>query len=74
MGSMRWYVDSKNGSDSNDGRGAKTAFKTVQNVTHVAAPGDTVFILPGTYDQDLPRQVSALRAANVTVSVAGAEH
>jgi hypothetical protein len=71
---MRWYVDSKNGSDSNDGRGAKTPFKTVQHVTQVAAPGDTLFILPGTYDQSLPGQVSALRAANVTVSVVGAEH
>jgi len=71
--SMHWYVDSKNGSDANDGRGPKTAFQTVQHVTQVAKPGDTLLILPGAYDQSLPKQVSFLRAANVTVVVAGAE-
>jgi hypothetical protein len=70
---MQWYVDSKSGSDTNDGRGPKTAFQTVQHVLHVAKPGDTLLIVPGTYDQSLPKQVSFLRAANVTVAVAGAD-
>jgi hypothetical protein len=70
---MHWYVDSKNGSDANDGRGPKAAFQTIQRVVHVAKPGDTLFILPGAYDQSLPKQVSQLRAANVIVSVAGAD-
>jgi hypothetical protein len=72
-GAMHWYVDSKNGSDANDGRGPKTAFQTVQHVVHVAKPGDTLLIVPGAYDQSLPKQVSFLRAANVTVTVAGAD-
>lgn len=69
---MHYYVDSKNGSDANDGHGPKTAFKTVQHASHTARPGDTVLIAPGAYDQSLPKQISALRAANVVVSVAGA--
>jgi len=70
---MHYYVDSKNGSDANDGRGAKTALQTVQHALHVAKPGDTLLIVPGAYDQNLPKQVSQLQAASVTVSVAGAD-
>jgi hypothetical protein len=68
---MQWYVDSKMGDDANDGRGAKTAFKSVQHVIHVAKAGDAVLIAPGAYDQSLPKQISALRAANVVVAVTG---
>jgi len=70
---MHWYVDSKNGNDANDGRAPKTAFQSVQHVSHVACRGDTVLIVPGRYDQSLPKQISRLRAANVVVTVAGAE-
>jgi hypothetical protein len=66
---MRWYVDSRTGDDANDGRGPKTAFKSVQHVIHAAKAGDTVHIAPGAYDQSLPRQISELRAANVVVAV-----
>lgn len=68
---MQYYVDSRNGRDANDGRALKTAFKTVQHATHVAVSGDTVLIVPGGYDQSLPRQIAMLRAASVTVAVAG---
>jgi hypothetical protein len=37
----------------------------------VVKAGDTVLIAPGAYDQSLPKQISALRAANVVVSVLG---
>ena len=59
---MEWYVDSRTGDDANDGRGPKTAFKSVQHVIHVAKTGDTVLIAPAAYDQNLPKQISALRA------------
>ena len=36
-----------------------------------ASAGDTILIAPGTYDQDLPSRVSAARAANIVVAVAG---
>lgn len=68
---MQWYVDSRTGDDANDGSGPKTAFKTIQHVIHAAKAGDTVLIAPGAYDQSLPKQISALRAANVVVSVLG---
>ncbi len=70
---MQWYVDSRNGSDANDGRAANAAFKTIAHASHVAKSGDTLLIAPGTYEQDLPQQIAALRAANVVVAVAG-EH
>jgi len=68
---MHWYVDSRYGSDGNDGRSAGTAFKTMTQVSHVAKAGDTVLIAPGAYEQNQPQQVADLRAANVVVAVAG---
>jgi len=70
---MIWYVSSNTGSDANDGRGSDTAFKTLAHAVEVAKAGDTILIAPGAYDQDLPGQVSVARAANVVVSVAGAD-
>ena len=69
---MQWYVDSKRGNDANDGKTAETPFASVQHVVHVAETGDTVLIAPGTYDQNLPKQISALRQANAVVAVLGA--
>ena len=68
---MEWYVDSRTGDDANDGRAPKTAFKSVQHAIHVVKAGDTVLVAPGAYDQSLPKQISALRAANVVVAVLG---
>lgn len=68
---MNWYVDPQ-GSDAQDGRSARTAFKTLAHAVEMAKSGDTILIAPGAYDQDLPEQVSAARAANIAVSVAGA--
>ncbi|GGM90222.1 hypothetical protein GCM10010967_23960 [Dyadobacter beijingensis] len=45
----KYYV-SPAGKDSNDGKSEARAFKTVQKGADVAGPGDTVFILSGTYD------------------------
>ena len=68
---MEWYVDSRSGDDANDGRGPKTPLKSIQHVIHVARAGDNVLIAPAAYDQNLPKQISALRAANVVVAVLG---
>jgi Protein of unknown function (DUF1565) len=68
---MEWYVDSRMGDDANEGRGPNTAFKSIQHVIHVAKAGDTVLIAPAAYDQNLSKQISALRAANVVVAVLG---
>ena len=68
---MIWYVSSKNGSDANDGRALPTAFKTLQHAVDKAASGDTILMVPGAYDQDLPQRISLARAANITIGVAG---
>lgn len=70
---MIWYVSSKNGSDASDGRTLSTAFKTLQHAVDVGKTGDTILIAPGAYDQDLPARVSAARAANIVVAVAGSD-
>jgi len=69
---MIWYVDST-GSDAHDGRTGGTPFKTLAHAVEFAKAGDTILIAPGAYDHDLPARVSAARAANVFVLVAGSE-
>ena len=69
---MHWYVDSRSGSDTNDGRTPATAFASVQHAVHAAGAGDSVLIAPGAYDQSLPKQIGLLRQANVVVAVLGA--
>ncbi len=70
---MIWYVNSKTGSDTHDGRTSGTAFKTFAQGAAAAKTGDTVVIAPGTYDPDLPARVSAARTVKIVVSVAGSE-
>lgn len=68
---MTWYVDPKTGSDANDGKSAKTAFRSLRHAIETASAGETILILPGAYDEDLPRHVSAARVARIHVEVAG---
>ena len=68
---MIWYVSSKQGDDAHDGHSLATAFKSLARAVEAASAGDTILIAPGTYDQDLPARVSAARAANIVVAVAG---
>ncbi len=68
---MIWYVSSKQGSATGDGRSLATAFKSLAGAAEAASPGDTILIAPGAYDQDLPARVAKARAANIVVSVAG---
>jgi hypothetical protein len=68
---MIWYVSSKQGGDSNDGKSPATAFASLSRAIDAASAGDTILIGPGAYDQDLPVRVSEARTANITVSVLG---
>jgi len=68
---MTWYVNSKTGSDANDGRSSGAAFKTLAHAVEVAKAGDAILIAPGAYDQDLAAQVRAARTANIVVLVTG---
>jgi hypothetical protein len=67
---MIWYV-SPQGNDAEDGRKAGTAFKTLGRAVEAASAGDTILLVPGAYDQDLPQQVGAARAAGLAVAVMG---
>lgn len=44
----------------------------VAHAIGAAAAGDTIPLVPGVYDQDLPQLISAARVAEVTVGVVGA--
>jgi hypothetical protein len=68
---MIWYVNFAIGNDTNDGRTASSAFKTLSQAINVAKAGDTILLAPGAYDQSLPALVSAARSANIAVGVAG---
>ena len=45
-----WYVDSVNGSDSNDGKSWITSFKTIQAAVNAASNGDTLY-MRGTFTE-----------------------
>ena len=68
---MIWYVSSKQGSDTGDGRSLATSFSSLGRAVEAASPGDTILIAPGAYDQDLPARVGAARAASISVAVIG---
>jgi hypothetical protein len=68
---MTWYVSPTTGRDSNDGRSVETAFKTLAQAIQAASTGDTILLVPGAYDQDLPQLVSTARVAHITVGVVG---
>jgi len=62
-----WYVSADSGSNSNDGRRLNTAFLTIAYALTQAASGDTIQVLPGTYQEVFPLTVPA----GITVRGAG---
>lgn len=55
------------GSDANDGRSPRSAFRTLAKAATAVQPGDTVLIGDGTYDTDSGEQHSSL----VNISISG---
>ncbi|WP_127490749.1 sugar-binding protein [Paenibacillus glycanilyticus] len=45
---VNYYV-SPTGSDSNDGKSVNTPFQTIQKAANLTAPGDTVYLMDGTF-------------------------
>jgi len=70
---MFWYVSSKQSTDTRDGRSLDTAFRRILHAIHVAAPEDTIIIVPDVYDQDLAKRIGEARSEGVSVTVAGSE-
>ncbi|WP_245850754.1 right-handed parallel beta-helix repeat-containing protein [Paenibacillus herberti] len=62
--SSSYYV-SPTGSDSNSGTSTGSAFKTIQKAANTAAPGDTVYVRGGTYNQKLKITKSGTAAAPI---------
>lgn len=63
--SSSYYV-STSGSDSNSGTSTGSAFKTLQKAANTAAPGDTVYVLGGVYNQKLKITKSGTSSAPIT--------
>lgn len=48
-----WYVDGTTGSDSYSGTSSDQAKKTIQAAIDVSSPEDTIYVVPGTYNERL---------------------
>lgn len=48
-----WFVDPENGADGNPGQTADAAFSTVAKALTLALPGDTIFLQPGSYEENI---------------------
>jgi len=52
--SLNYFVSDISGNDNNNGLSIGTAFKTIQRAADLTLPGDTVFVLNGTYTNPCP--------------------
>jgi hypothetical protein len=51
---INYFVSDPSGNDNNNGLSVATAFKTIQRAAELTLPGDTVFVLTGTYTNSCP--------------------
>lgn len=49
-----YYVSDYIGNDSNNGLSENTPFKTIQRASDLTNPGDTVYVMNGTYQSAQP--------------------
>ncbi|KAA3615219.1 MAG: hypothetical protein DWQ01_00415 [Planctomycetota bacterium] len=56
-----WFVDAVNGNNANGGTMINNAFQTINFAVNLAAPGDTINVLPGTYNESVYINKDGLR-------------
>ena len=66
------YVDGVNGNDSNNGLSPQAAFRTIQKAANSVAPGDTVSVLPATYNERVAISRPGTDQAPITFQAQGA--
>lgn len=59
------YYVSPSGSDSNNGTSEASAFRTIQKGANVARAGDTVTVLPGTYNEAIQSKNNGTASARI---------
>ncbi len=75
-----YYVSPTNGSNSHNGLSASTPFRTIQYAEGLTKPGDTVYLMNGTYTNDAPGDnvlmisVSGTAAAPITYTAYPGAH
>lgn len=62
------YVDGTNGSDTNNGLGLTTSWKTIQKAVSNSNPGDTIVIRSGTYNENIVVSVSGTASSPITLT------
>ena len=68
---MNHFVDSRSGSDAQDGKTLQTAFGSLQLALPTAKSGDMIYLTPGLYDLELGKQIGAARALGLIIAVTG---
>lgn len=62
------YFVSSGGNDGNNGLSDKKPFKTIQKAVDLAVAGDTVYLLPGEYMQDIVSKNNGSQGQSITIS------
>ncbi|MBU2568269.1 MAG: hypothetical protein KJ967_05820 [Elusimicrobia bacterium] len=71
VNATNYYVDSLNGSDTNNGLCWDTAFKTINAATSKAVAGDTLYVNQGTYKETITFVNSGTKEANIYLKGVG---
>ncbi|MCS6803840.1 MAG: right-handed parallel beta-helix repeat-containing protein [Blastocatellia bacterium] len=67
---VTYYVDARNGRDTNDGKSPGRAWRTIAQANALVQPGDTVIIQAGVYREPIAPVVSGTAQARITYRAA----
>jgi parallel beta-helix repeat protein len=66
-----YYVDCKKGSDSNSGRSASNAFRTIRKASEVISPGEVCIVKKGNYPERVYIHTSGTKENPITFKASG---